>query len=111
MELTFELGREEEPRGHALVYFHDASQPGQILATYFIVLPVALDISKYIPPMFAAQMGAIGVEEVSAFAVPPVPDRAEGYDQLKRLAENGGVAAVHFCSSVLVGRDRKPAPG
>ncbi len=30
-------------------------------------------------------------------------------DQLKRLAENGGVAAVHFCSSVLVGRDRKPA--
>ncbi len=87
MTLSFEIGKEEAPRGHARVYFHDSSITNQLLATYFIVLPVALDLSKYMPPMFAAQMGAIGVDEVAAFAVPPVPDKAEGYSQIRQLAE------------------------
>ncbi len=82
MTLSFEIGKEEASRGHHLVYFHDSSITNQLLATYLIVLPVALDLSKYMPPMFAAQMGAIGVDEVAAFAVPPVPDKAEGYSQI-----------------------------
>jgi hypothetical protein len=87
MVLSFEIGKEEAPRGHALVYFHDSSITDQLLATYFIVLPVALDLSKYMPPMFAAQMGSIGVDEVAAFAVPPIPDKAEDYSKIRRLAE------------------------
>ena len=87
MQLTFEQGNEAEPRGHALVYFHDATQGEQLLATYFIILPIALDVSRYVPPIFASQMGNLGLEQVSAFAFPPVPEKVEDYAQVKRLAE------------------------
>ena len=49
MELNFEIGDPSQPRGHALLYFTDSSN-GQVFATYVVLLPITVDVSKYVPP-------------------------------------------------------------
>ena len=87
MDLQFERGKRETPKGHALVYFRHRYNPDEILATYLVTLPVKVDVSKYIPPMFAAQMQGIGSQELSGFAFPPLPEQVESLAQLRHLAE------------------------
>jgi len=90
MRLVFERGDERQPKGHALMYFRDTSGPG-ILATYVIVPPVNMDISKYIPPMFAAQgMGAAMFQAPAVIPLPPVPENVASLDELQVLAEKRG---------------------
>ncbi len=91
MTLTFEIGDELRPRGHAVLYF-GASGSG-LLATYIILLPIKMDLGKYLPPMMAAQLGAAGEalgDSASGFAVPPVPEQAESIEWLRRTAELRG---------------------
>lgn len=85
MSLTFERGNPQEPRGHALVYFRAGSE--RVLALYIIVLPVSMDISKYIPPLLAPQFGGVSPQEMSAVALPPVPEDVGSYEELVKLAE------------------------
>ncbi|MBI2872785.1 MAG: hypothetical protein HYY00_06315 [Chloroflexi bacterium] len=85
MQLVFEQGSSAEPRGHALLYFRDSSTR-QLLASYVVVLPIEMDITKYIPPMLASQMEQVNLGEFSAFAVPPVPEVIPGHDHLLHLA-------------------------
>lgn len=85
MQLVFEQGNSAEPRGHALLYFRD-SITRQLLAAYVVVLPIEMDIAKYIPPMLASQMGQVNLSEFSAFAVPPMPEVIPGHDHLLHLA-------------------------
>ena len=85
MSLTFERGNPQEPKGHALVYFRAGSE--RVLALYVIVLPVSMDISKYIPPLLAPQFGGISPQEMSAVALPPVPEEVGSYEELMKLAE------------------------
>ncbi|MBF8267582.1 MAG: hypothetical protein HW388_1090 [Dehalococcoidia bacterium] len=87
MELYFERGAKETPKGHALVYFRQRYNPEEVSATYFIALPVRVDVSKYIPPMFAPQMRGMVSQELSGFAFPPMPEVVESLAQLQRLAE------------------------
>jgi len=86
MELVFEKGSPDEPRGHTLVYFRRRTGEG-LLATYVVVLPVSMDISKYIPPLLAPQFAGMTPRQMSAFALPPAPEEVSSYEELIRLAE------------------------
>lgn len=87
MSLIFERGSSDNPRGHAILYFHDASNSERVLATYVVVLPISMDVTKYIPPMFASQMTGMSFQDFSAFAVPPVPEPVEGLQAVQKLGE------------------------
>jgi hypothetical protein len=91
MMLSFEQGDPGRPKGHALLYFKDRSDPSAIFATYLIVPPISVEISKYIPPMFAAQFQQMGARSgITVFPYPPIPERVEGVEQLERMARARG---------------------
>lgn len=85
MAARFELGDQDRPRGHALLYF-TTTGGGGVLATYVVVLPIAINPAKYIPPAFAAQMPP-QLSEVAATALPPIPEAMESLAEVRRLAE------------------------
>ena len=87
MSFTFERGDPQAPTGHALVYYRSSDVPTHLLITYIVVLPVAVDVSKYMPPFLAPQMGTLTSTELSCFAFPPVPELVEGEVSPMRLAE------------------------
>ena len=86
MDLDFVHGRADAPAGHALVFFSNPAD-GMTLATYVIVLPIALQISKYIPPMLAAQLPAFDAQSTNAVPIPPLPEPVESRAFLENLAE------------------------
>jgi hypothetical protein len=89
MAARFEIGDPQHPRGHALVYFRTTGQGAaedEVLATYVVVLPIAINPAKYIPPAFAARMPS-PVQAVDATALPPIPEAAGGLAAVRRLAE------------------------
>ena len=87
MSMNFEQGSQEQPRGHAILYFRS---PTAVLASYIVVLPLMVDFSKYIPPFMATQVKDAGLEQFSAFAMPPLPERVESYEVLEELARARG---------------------
>ena len=87
MEITFDRGSREQPKGHALLYFRSTSDPEEIWATYLVILPITVDIAKYVPPFLMNQLGEIGPKDLSAFAFPPAPEKLESYRYLEELAE------------------------
>ena len=87
MAFTFERGSEDNPRGHALIYFQSSHDAGELLATYLVVLPIQVDVSKYVPPFLLNQIGEIGAKELSAFAFPPAPEQVSGMDYIESLAK------------------------
>ena len=90
MDVVFERGAKEEPKGHALLYFRGASTLEEIWATYLVVLPITVDVSKYVPPFLMNQMGELGPKDLSAFAFPPAPEKLGSYSELEALAESRG---------------------
>ncbi|HLZ10737.1 MAG TPA: hypothetical protein VKT80_19275 [Chloroflexota bacterium] len=86
MNLDFERGRAESPCGHALVYYTDPSG-GATLATYIVVLPISLQLAKYIPPMLAAQLPMLDPGSTGAVPIPPLPEPVESRAYLERLAD------------------------
>ena len=85
MDLEFRRGDRERPRGHALAFFE--APDGRILATYLVVAPIAIDLAKYMPPMFAGQMPSRAVQDATAMPLPPLPEEiAGGVPALERLA-------------------------
>ena len=87
MDLTFEKGTKEEPKGHAFLYFRNSTNYDEIWATYLIMLPINVDVTKYVPPFLMNQMGDIGPKDLSAFAFPPAPELLESFAYLEDLAE------------------------
>ena len=87
MDLNFEQGNQDQPRGHAILYYRAG---GEVLATYLVILPLTVDFAKYIPPVLASQVKNSGLEEFSAFAIPPVPEEAQSYEFLEELARLRG---------------------
>ena len=108
MTLSFELGNIESPKGHALLYFKDSVQ-GDFYATYIVLLPITVDVSKYVPPFLMNQVGEFGPGDMSAFAFPPAPEQVEGYDYLVDLAkkrqddllDGGEVTGTDVSSSMM----------
>lgn len=89
MAARFEIGDPQHPKGHALVFFHSRTDEREVLATYVVVLPIAINPAKYIPPAFAAHMPA-GLSTVDATALPPIPESIGSVATLRRLAERRG---------------------
>ena len=87
MLLSYERGAAAAPKGHALAYFTDLANPGDVYATYLVVPPIAIDLMKYMPPMFANKMSLADMENIAAIPLPPVPEKVRGLSLLKGLAE------------------------
>jgi hypothetical protein len=87
--LTFRVGDGQRPRGHALVFFRDADDPDSVWATYLVVVPITMDLGKYLPAAFAPQLaGQLVAGGPAAYPLPPMPERVEqGLAYLERLAE------------------------
>ena len=44
--------------------------PAELLATYLVVLPIQVDVSKYVPPFLMNQIGEIGAKELVSLRIP-----------------------------------------
>ncbi len=86
MDLVFERGSQNQPRGHALLFFRNSADTEELWATYLVVLPITVDVSKYVPPFLMNQIGEFGPKDLSAFAFPPFPEQIRDYDYLTELA-------------------------
>ena len=87
MQLIFEKGSSSSPRGHVLLYFRDAVNPDEVYATYLVVLPIPIELSKYVPPMMAGKIPQMDAKTISAVPLPPIPERVENVSHLHALAE------------------------
>ena len=87
MDLTFDRGDQYRPKGHALLYFRVTTEPDTVYATYVVTLPVKADLTKYVPPFLATHLGSMPLSDFSAFAMPPVPEPVDSYQELQRLSQ------------------------
>jgi hypothetical protein len=87
MRATFERGDPSTPRGHALVFFRESHDPDRVRASYFVIAPIEMDLAKYIPPMFAAQLSGMVPSGPTALPLPPIPEPVQSLSWLERLAE------------------------
>ncbi|MDE2942245.1 MAG: hypothetical protein OXP10_07915 [Chloroflexota bacterium] len=87
MDLYFERGEMDSPKGHALVFFRRKFDPNTVLATYIIALPIKVDVTRYIPPMFAGKMQDMLTNDLAGFAFPPLPEKIDDLDHIRRMAE------------------------
>ena len=87
MDLIFDRGDSQNPRGHALLYFRVDTEPDTVYATYVVTLPVKSDLTKYVPPFLASHLGNLPLSDLSAFAMPPVPEAIGSYAELERLSQ------------------------
>lgn len=90
MALEFIKGNPDAPVGHAIVYFNDSSDPGKTGATYIMILPISVDVAKYVPPFLSGHLESMGSSDVSGFAFPPAPEPVEDVDFITRIAEMRG---------------------
>ena len=87
MDIIFERGDRQRPKGHALAYFRVDTEPDQVYATYVVTLPVQADLTKYVPPFLASHLGNLPLSDFSAFAMPPVPEPVDSFPELERLSQ------------------------
>lgn len=87
MDITFERGSEESPKGHAFVYFRSSLDAGEVWASYIVMLPITVDVSKYAPPFLMSLIPDGSMQDMSAFAFPPAPEQMDSFEQIQRLAE------------------------
>jgi hypothetical protein len=87
MDFVFEKGTKEKPKGHAFVYFRNSSDFDEIWATYLVMLPINVDVTKYVPPFLMNQMGDLGAKDLSAFAFPPALELMQSFSNLQRIAD------------------------
>jgi hypothetical protein len=91
--LTFELGSPDRPRGHALFYVRTSADPDAVLVSYLVVLPVSVDVTRYLPPFLTQSLGgSMGgmMGDQGAIAWPPIPETFESAGRLRALAEVRG---------------------
>tara|TARA_Y100000588_G_scaffold392662_1_gene505427 strand:+ start:1194 stop:2000 length:807 start_codon:yes stop_codon:yes gene_type:complete len=86
MTLEYHIGNSATPKGHALVYFRDGSNPDRVGASYVVTLPVSVDISKYVPPFLAGQVEQLGSGDMSSFSFPPAPEPVPSEAWLRETA-------------------------
>ena len=101
MELNYEKGTASTPKGHAIIYFSESLEPNKLYATYLVVLPISVDMMKYMPPFLAPHAENFSSHELSAFAFPPIPELVDNYQTLLSTAElrnddliNGGGISI-----------------
>lgn len=108
MELNYEKGTASTPKGHAIIYFSESLDPEKLYGTYMVVLPISVDMIKYMPPFLAPHAENLSTHELSAFAFPPIPEPVNDYQTLVSLAElrdddliNGGEISIANPETVM----------
>ena len=86
MPLNFVNGAASNPKGHALVFFEDSAS-GAYYASYVVLLPITVDVSKYVPPFLMNQVGELGAGDMNAFAFPPAPEPVTDLEYLLQLSD------------------------
>lgn len=87
MSVEYHRGDWASPKGHAFIYLRNSLDHEEVWATYVVVLPITVDLSKYVPPFLMNQIGEMDAKDLSAFAFPPAPERVSGYEALESMAE------------------------
>ena len=95
MDLYFDRGDQGNPVGHALVYFKVDTEPDKVYASYVVTLPIKSDLTKFLPPFLASPLGALPLNDLSSFAMPPVPEPVDGFGELERLSRQRGDDLVY----------------
>ena len=52
-----------------------------------VSLPVKSDLTKYVPPFLASHLGNMPLSDLSAFAMPPVPEAIGSFAELERMSQ------------------------
>ncbi|MDA1349557.1 MAG: hypothetical protein O3A47_11945 [Chloroflexi bacterium] len=99
MDIVFDKGSSEKPRGHAFLFFRSSTDPDEIWASYLVMLPINVDVAKYVPPFLLGQVGDLGPKDLSAFAFPPVPESVGDYSVLEELADTRSDDLL-FCGTI-----------
>ncbi len=73
-----------------MVYYRTTAEPDKVYASYIIVLPVSVDFAKYVPPFLTTHLGTTSMGDLSAFALPPVPEEVASHQELQHLADIRG---------------------
>lgn len=87
MDLIFQKGSKESPKGHALLYFTNKDNPSEIWGTYIITLPIQVDIKKYMPPFLLNDSNSLNSSDFNSFAFPPSPELIGPIEIVQDLAE------------------------
>ncbi len=87
MQLRFELGDAQAPRGHAILYARVGGGATRVIATYCVVLPIQFSLGKYLPPILSGQMPLEGLGAASAMSAVPIPPMLEDVPSLPRLRQ------------------------
>ena len=95
MDLYFDRGDHDNPVGHALLYFRVDTEPDKVYASYVVTLPIKSDLTKFLPPFLASHLGALPLNDLSSFAMPPVPEPVNGVGELERLSQQRGDDLVY----------------
>ena len=87
MDLSFDIGDPQRPKGHAVLYFRVDTEPDKVYATYVVTLPIKSDLGKYVPPFLATHLGGLPLNALSAFAMPPLPEPVDSHAELERISQ------------------------
>lgn len=94
MSMRFLRGDAQAPKGHAIFFARNTSDPRVIYCTYCIVPPIPMSLAKYLPPMFAAQISPEDLGEaggaMKGMPIPPMLEEGKSLEQLEVLAERRG---------------------
>lgn len=71
-----------------MIYFRANGDPSTVLASYVVVPPISMDFSKFIPPMFAAQLPGVLPSGPQVFPLPPIPEQVESLAWVQAMAES-----------------------
>ena len=87
MSLEYKIGDSLTPKGHAIVYFIDTVDSKKVSASYIILLPITVDISKYVPPFLSNQVDGLSSKDMSSFSFPPAPEFVDSEDWIIETAK------------------------
>ena len=87
MDITFDRGNEDSPKGHAFLYFRSSMDASEVWASYLVILPITVDIAKYAPPFLMSLIPDGGMKDMSSFAFPPAPEQVASFELIQRLAD------------------------
>ena len=94
MDITFERGSEDSPKGHAFVYFRSSTDPSDVWASYIVMLPITVDVAKYAPPFLMSLIPDGGMKDMSSFAFPPAPEQMRSIERFSSWQRCG---TTMFC--------------
>ncbi len=90
MGINFLRGSAQAPKGHAFFVARSTVNPRIVYSTYCIVPPIPMSLTKYLPPLFAAQIPAEELREsqnVNGMPIPPMLEEVSSLEYLQALAE------------------------